>query len=176
MGFCCCCCFYNSFAVSLTISCDGPLALDWVIYSLLTNINKENGISLAALCRSGLHRNLKRHGHLQVEDTVIKSGLSSRNHANYRKQRQTNSIAECMLSHFSHVWLCNAMDYSRQESSVHGILQARILDWVAMPSSRGSSWPRDQTCVSYGSRIDRQVLYYQCHHWAKGRSSLARSL
>jgi len=31
--------------------------------------------------------------------------------------------------------------------SVHGILQARILQWVAMPSSRGSSSPRDQTCV-----------------------------
>ena len=33
-------------------------------------------------------------------------------------------------------------------SSVHGILQARILEWVVMPSSRGSSWPRDQTHVS----------------------------
>ena len=34
-----------------------------------------------------------------------------------------------------------------------GILQARRLEWVAMPSSRGSSRPRDQTCVSYGSCI-----------------------
>ena len=33
-------------------------------------------------------------------------------------------------------------------SSVHGTLQARILEWVAMPSSRGSSYPRDLTCVS----------------------------
>ena len=41
-------------------------------------------------------------------------------------------------------------------SSVHGILQARILEWVAMPSSRGSSWPRDRTCVSC---IGRQILY-----------------
>ena len=31
---------------------------------------------------------------------------------------------------------------------VHGILQARILAWIAMPSSRRSSWPRDRTCVS----------------------------
>ena len=37
------------------------------------------------------------------------------------------------------------MDCSLPGSSVHGILQARILDWVAMPSSRGSSLPRDQT-------------------------------
>ena len=34
-------------------------------------------------------------------------------------------------------------------SSVHGILQERILEWVPMPSSRGSCWPRDQTCFSY---------------------------
>ena len=40
------------------------------------------------------------------------------------------------------------MDCSLPSSSVHGILQARILEWVAMPSSRGSSWPRDRTCVS----------------------------
>ena len=44
--------------------------------------------------------------------------------------------------------LCNSMDYNLPGSSVHGILQARILDWVAMPSSRGSSQPRDWTCGS----------------------------
>ena len=40
------------------------------------------------------------------------------------------------------------MDCSLLGSSVHGILQARILEWVANPFSRGSSWPRDQTPVS----------------------------
>ena len=44
----------------------------------------------------------------------------------------------------SRLTLCNAMDYSPPGSSVHGILQARILEWVSMSSSRGSSWPRDQ--------------------------------
>ena len=48
-------------------------------------------------------------------------------------------------------------------SSVYGILQARILEWVAMPSSRGSSWPRDQTSTSYISCIGRRVLYHWCH-------------
>ena len=38
---------------------------------------------------------------------------------------------------------CNPMDCSPPGSSVHGILQARILEWVAVPSSRGSSWPRN---------------------------------
>ena len=41
-----------------------------------------------------------------------------------------------------------------------GIFQARILEWVAMPFSRGSSKPRDQTLVSYVSCIGRRVL---CH-------------
>ena len=59
--------------------------------------------------------------------------------------------------------LCDPMDYSPPVSSVHGILQARILEWVAMPSFRGSSQPRDQTCISYISCIDRQILYHQCH-------------
>ena len=44
--------------------------------------------------------------------------------------------------------LCNPMNCSLPDSSVHGILQARILEWVAVPFSRGSSQPRDQTQVS----------------------------
>ena len=53
--------------------------------------------------------------------------------------------------------LCDPMDCSLPGSSVHGILQARILEWVAISSSRGSSWPRDQTCVSCSSCSGRQV-------------------
>ena len=52
------------------------------------------------------------------------------------------------------------MERSPPGSSVQGILQARILEWVAMPSSRGSSQPRDPTHVSYVSRIIRWVLYH----------------
>ena len=44
--------------------------------------------------------------------------------------------------------LCDSMDCSLLGSSVHGILLERILEWVAMPFSRGSSWPRDWTWVS----------------------------
>ena len=43
--------------------------------------------------------------------------------------------------------LCNPVDWSPPGSSVHGILQARILEWVASSFSRGSSWPRDWTQV-----------------------------
>ena len=56
--------------------------------------------------------------------------------------------------------LWDPMDCSPTGSSVHGVLQARILEWVTMPSFRGSSQPRDGTFVSYVSCIGRQVLYH----------------
>ena len=43
---------------------------------------------------------------------------------------------------------CDTMKYSPPGSSVHGILQARMLEWVAIPFFRGSFQPRDQTWVS----------------------------
>ena len=65
----------------------------------------------------------------------------------------------CDKSLLSCLTLCNPMDCSLPASSVHGILQARILEWVAMPSSRGSSLPRDRTHVSYVSCIGGQFFY-----------------
>ena len=53
-----------------------------------------------------------------------------------------------VLSFQSCLTLCNPMDSSPPHSLLHGILQARTLEWVAMPSSRGSSRPRDRTQVS----------------------------
>jgi len=63
--------------------------------------------------------------------------------------------------------LCNTMDCSLPGSSVHGTLQARIMEWVAVPFSRGPSQPRDQT------RISRLL------HWKAGslpRASLGQPL
>ena len=67
-----------------------------------------------------------------------------------------------VLSHFGRVRLCDLMVCSPPGSSVHGILQARILEWVAMPSSRRSSWLRDQTCLLHC----RQIFY----HWVTGEA------
>ena len=49
--------------------------------------------------------------------------------------------------------LCNAMDCSPPGFCAHGILQARKLEWVAMPCSKGSSCPKDRTCISCGSCV-----------------------
>ena len=59
--------------------------------------------------------------------------------------------------------LCNPMDCSLPGSSVHGIFQARILEWVAISFSSGSSWPRDQTWVSCVPCNGRQILCQLLH-------------
>ena len=64
-----------------------------------------------------------------------------------------------MLSRFS-LTLCNSRDCSPPGSSVRGILQARIMEWVDVSASRGYSQPRDQICFSFVSCIGRWVLYH----------------
>ena len=97
------------------------------------------------------------------------------------------SIPMCMLSSFSHGWLfCNPMDCRPPGSSVHGILQARILEWLAMPSSRGSSQPRDWIQVSWiaggfftvwATREAQEHFYglnlypFRCVSWSSSSSS-----
>ena len=69
-----------------------------------------------------------------------------------------------MLSCFSHFWLCVTPWAGRPLGCfVLVIIQAGILEWVTMSSSRGSSQTRDQTHDSYVSCIGRQVLYHKRH-------------
>ena len=66
------------------------------------------------------------------------------------KKNEKNIISSCvwvLVSQYGPT-LCDPMDHSRLGSFVHGILQARILKWVAIPFTSGSSRPRDQTWVS----------------------------
>ena len=84
-----------------------------------------------------------------------RTNLTTYNYSNYNP---------CTLSRFGRVRLCDPMDCSPPGSSVHGSLQARILEWVAILFSRASSRPRDQTRVSYVSCIGRRVLYH-CATW-----------
>ena len=75
---------------------------------------------------------------VREEETYIKYPVINHNEKDY------NEECMCVLSRFWHVWLCNPIDCSPPGSSVHVILQARILEWAALPSSRGSSWLMDQ--------------------------------
>ena len=68
------------------------------------------------------------------------------------------SECECVLSR---VWLCKSMDYSLSGSSFHGILQARILEWVAVSSSRGSSLTQESNSRLLHWQTDSLLLSHQ---------------
>ena len=78
------------------------------------------------------------HGYYRINDCMGHKGWIS-------------SYVHTYIHTLSCSTLCNPMDCSLQGSSVHGILQARILEWVAISFSRGSFCPRDQTCVSWSN-------------------------
>ena len=80
-----------------------------------------------------------------IEEKAADGWLSQRG----LSHRGTVKVAQSCLT------LCNPMDYT-----VHGILQARILEWVAFPSSRRFSQPRDRTHISYAADIGRWVFYH----------------
>ena len=69
-------------------------------------------------------------------------------------------------------YFCNPMDYSLLGSSVHGIFQARIPEWVAVYFSSRSFWFRDQTRVSCTSYIGRRILY----HWAPWEAPIRKKV
>ena len=72
-------------------------------------------------------------------------------------------LCACIVKLLQSCWtLLDPTDHRPPDSAVYRILQPRILEWVAMPSSRGSSWPRGQTSVSHVSCIGWRILY----HWA----------
>ena len=77
----------------------------------------------------------------------------------YHSESESVSYLLCLT-------LCATMDCSLPGSSAHGILQARILEWVALPFSRGSSWPR-------GPNPDllhcRQILYCLSEQWSSNQ-------
>ena len=98
------------------------------------------------------------------------------NVASYRlpqHMRLFQCVCVCVCVHarvLSHVWLCNPVNCSLSGSSVRGILQARILEWMAISFSKGSSRPRNQIHVSCVSWIGRWILY----HWATWDSNVAK--
>ena len=79
---------------------------------------------------------------------------------NYCEQKMRLVRIELLLFNFQVMYnSCDPMDCRPSESFVHGVSQARILEWVTICFSRGSSWWKHQTCISC---FDRWILY----HWA----------
>ena len=70
------------------------------------------------------------------------------------------NLCVCSVAQLYLTLSCNPMDYSPPGTSAHGIFQARILEWGAISSSKVSSRPRDQTCISFIACICRHILYH----------------
>ena len=111
---------------------------EFVPYSLLEKMTKlENNLALTItiiIFRKRIHYYLHQY-RVWIEKVKLSPGLV--------EMKVKVLVAQPCLT------LCNPVDCSPPGSSVHRIFHARMLEWVAMPSSRGSSQPRDQTQVSH---------------------------
>ena len=110
-----------------------------------------------------MQKNLYRYTHIYVKlsfarhHKLIQHCESTFTSIFKRRKKKNRSVLSCVCARLLQTFLtlCDPMDHSLPSSSVHGILQARILEWVTLPSSRRHSQPRDQTHVSYISCIGR---------------------
>ena len=121
---------------------ESALCIRWTKYwSLSFNISLSNEYSGLISLRIDwfdlpvVHRTLKK-------ESSPASQFESINSSGFRCCEVKWSCSSCLA-------LCDPMDYSLAGSSIHGIFQARVLEWVAISFSRGSSWPRDGTQVSH---------------------------
>ena len=104
--------------------------------------------------------------HYESQDFDAKPGLSILE-TSLRQFPRAHFNLVLVLATLSCTTLCDPMDCSLPGSSIHGILQARILEWVSMSFSRGPSRFRTPTRISCISCMGRQILY----HWATSEAS-----
>ena len=129
---------------------DFTKAFDWVDHNKLWKILKAMGIPDHLTCLLiYLYADQEatvRTRHQQTGSQLVKEYVKAVYcHPAYLTYMQS----VCMLSPFSRVQLfVTPWTVACQSPLSMGILQARILEWISMPSSRGSSWPGDQTCIS----------------------------
>ena len=100
--------------------------------------------------------NLLKFNGIKVKIEISDCGQGEKNWQSM--VRQNSRVSDKLFESCLTLW--EPMDCSLPGSSVHGIFQARILDWVFTPSSKGSCQPSDRTHVSYVSCIARWVLYH----------------
>ena len=102
------------------------------------------------------------------ENFPVAPGLE-KSQFSFHSQRRAMPKNVQMLVVQSCLTLCNPIDYNPPGCSVPGILQARILEWVAIPFSRGSSQPRDWTWVSCiaGCFFTIWATWEAQRHWAQ---------
>ena len=120
----------------------------WGLARPLSFCNPARATLSGRAVKTSLHGNclLRRCCRLNLYVEVL--SLSTLQNVNILGDKVFKEVCAWVLSCFTHVQLFVTPDWSPPGSAVHGILWARILEWVAIPFSRGSSQPRDQTHVS----------------------------
>ena len=117
-----------------------------------------HGVAKSWIQLSDLARMHARMTHQEIPTHRLAYCLATK-----KKNKWFLKTVKCLSAHAQLVQsclaFCDPMDCNPPGSSVHGILQARILEWVAISSSRVSSQPMDWTCVSCDSFISMQILY-----------------
>ena len=139
------CCPFSFCLQSLPES--GSFPLSWLFRSSGQSIGASaSTVKLSLTKKHSLFLYPSPPRHLRIEFMVVKSLRSESCHQTCKLKTKMPLVAkhDMMWKSFSHVWLCDPMDYT-----VHRILQARILQWEAFPFSRGSSQPRDWSQVSH---------------------------
>ena len=92
-------------------------------------------------------RDIKGTSHAKMGTIKDRNGTDLTEAEDIKKRRQEDTQSESEVAQ-SCPTLCDHMNGSLPGSAIHGIFQARILDWAAISFSRGSSQPRDRTPVS----------------------------
>ena len=102
---------------------------------------------------------------LLIQGALFLQSVSFHPKAKILKFKNTNIIHHfyCCLVTKLCLTLCDLMDCSLPGSSVHGVSQTRILEWVVIFFSKGSSQPRNSTHTSWISSVGRWILYHQHH-------------
>ena len=119
---------------------------------------------------------IKQLSFLKLHDYVSWPGVACLVHyadVNPVSQNQWSRPFSCVCAQLCPT-LCNSTDYSSSGSSVHRISQARIPEWVAISSSRGSSRPMDQICVSGISCIADRFFFFTISPTWEGTPSTMR--
>ena len=129
----------------------------WVTFSPLISVYKaqnEHSVSLLIWRHQGIfiipwHTGMKNHCNAWNYKCSIGCIQWHQHHFNQFNRKSRHLLCVHCKSLQSCPTLCHPLDCSPPDSSVHGILQTRILEWVIMSSSRGFTGPRDQTHATY---------------------------
>ena len=128
-----------------------------ISYSIAYRWNLEHMVQINLFTKWKLSHKYRKRNSWLPRGTGVRDKLGDQNRHKY---------TVCVHTCAAHLYptLRHPVYCSPPGSSVYGISQVRILKWVAISYSRGSSRPRDQSCISCVSCIDRQIVYH-CTSW-----------